>query len=278
MIYMFTIATGAYNKYLKKFIETFSNIFPNINKQLIIISDQNHENINNVYVYHIPNCNYALCTLQKYIYIDDAIKYLNLDINNNDLIMFTDVDVYFLEKSDEYWNNLYNKFLQSDYSLSIFPWNYSDNNKYQIATKYIQTNSISDTNKYRYNVLAAAFLCCNKYWFDKFIYVFNLLLKYDMINYQNNCRIFPILPEQEYLNKIMQENLIQTDNIFVDYFLILADASFLKEKNHTLKELIELNENIFIIKNYNTDIKYCYSERNWTKETILQELQNITKI
>ncbi len=274
MIYIFTIATNIYSKYLDTYIDTLINIFPNQEKKLVLISDKNfYSDKIEVFNYHIPDSNYAICTLQKYIFIYDSIQFLNLSLTNNDRILFTDVDVYFAKKSKQYWDELYSKLFYNDISLSIFPWNYNNTNKY-IKMEAYKTNSIALPQKFEFNVISAGFLFCNLYWLEQIYNKINTLMKYDLANIENNCRIIPNLPEQEYLNKVIQENLINYNTIWIDYFIVLDYDYYLSNFNISLNEFLEQNSCCFIIK-YNSDIKYLSPNRNFTIETMKNELNEI---
>lgn len=276
-IYFFTIATNTYKEYLNKFVKSLDNCFPDNDKKLIVISDKDYiNNINNIYTYnyHICDTNYALCALQKYTYIYDSIQYIQLKLKKNDLIFFCDVDSYFIEKSKSYWNKIYNSIIKYDICISIFPWNYNDTNKYRVMKKYKNIPSIAQINKFRYNLLCASFLIAKPFWFNKIYKLVDLLTAYDMANLQNGCRIIPELPEQEYLNKIIQENIINTNNIWVDYFQIISNDIFLQEKHKTLNDFLENNEYIFSIKDYDPTIKLKNVKRNLSKSNIMQFIKN----
>lgn len=284
MIYIFTISTGIYNIYLNTFIDSINNCFTNKEKTVVIIGDNEYKEKQNfnIYNYHIPLTNYSLCNLQKYIYIDDAIKYLKLNISENDYILYVDVDSYFEKRSIEYYDDLYNKFNEYDIILSVFPWDI-DKNNLDVKQEYIvnlNTKRYTSINRSRFKNVIGAFFISKLNVFIKLKELVNLCLLYDLsiinvLDDHNNYRSFPEWQEQTYLNKIIQDNWINSDKICIDYYILNASQDFLNRMNLTYEEEKNLFKNYFIVKDYNREIKMSINYRHLNIHCIKKDIDNL---
>lgn len=284
MIYIFTISTGIYNTYLNTFIDSINNCFTNKEKTVVIIGDNEYKEKQNfnIYNYHIPLTNYSLCNLQIYIYIDDAIKYLKLNISENDYILYVDVDSYFEKRSIEYYDDLYNKFNEYDIILSVFPWDI-DKNNLDVKQEYIvnlNTKRYTSINRSRFKNVIGAFFISKLNVFIKLKELVNLCLLYDLsiinvLDDHNNYRSFPEWQEQTYLNKIIQDNWINSDKICIDYYILNASQDFLNRMNLTYEEEKNIFKNYFIVKDYNREIKMSINYRHLNIHGIKKDIDNL---
>ena len=80
-IFVFTLATGVYTKYLEEQIKTWNNFFPNYNKKLIIITDIDYDvnDYEDIFSIKIPNIHYNLMCLSKFSYCIFALDNLHID-------------------------------------------------------------------------------------------------------------------------------------------------------------------------------------------------------
>ena len=68
----------------------------------------------------------------------------------------------------------------------------------------------------------------------------------NVLDDHNNYRSFPEWQEQTYLNKIIQDNWLNSDKICIDYYILNASQDFLNRMNLTYEE----EKNLF--KNFGT--------------------------
>lgn len=126
---IFYVATSVYKDYFKYFIKTVEYIFPNKEKELIILSDglreYNNKKLNNIHIiveniidYPYPIIN--LCKFQNVYYY--ANKY------NIDYILYFDADSIIFKKDESYWEWI-DELLASDRLICSYHPHYLYNNE-----------------------------------------------------------------------------------------------------------------------------------------------------
>ena len=107
-IFVFTLATGVYTKYLEEQIKTWNNFFPNYNKKLIIITNIDYDvnDYEDIFSIKIPNIHYNLMCLSKFSYCIFALDNLHIDYNDDDYFIWVDADTKYLDRPTEVWNNI----------------------------------------------------------------------------------------------------------------------------------------------------------------------------
>ena len=101
---IFYIATSIYKNYFNDFLKTVKYIFPNKEKELIILSDglyeYNDKQIDNIHIIveNIIDYPYPLINLCKFQSIYHYAKKYNID-----KILYFDADTIVFEKDDNYW-------------------------------------------------------------------------------------------------------------------------------------------------------------------------------
>ena len=276
-IWIFTLATSVYNEYLEEQYKTFSNLFPNHEKVMVVISDQKpiKAEINkhmDIRYYKIVDHPYPLVTLSKYIYVCDAIPY---DAKDNDMFVFIDADTKFLEKNSEFYDNLYNKFNHYDLIFTVAPWqniyNRYFSNKPHFMEKYnsyahymndfggVSEYDITDKTTYCQTSFFAGKIGKLKEFNEEVKKLMSIDLNkindnYSHLGRQELSRHIPLASEENYTNKIINDHIHNKSdkfNILIGNF-ILCDYNPFNE----IKPII-LNDfsSIFLDQKYNFNIK-----------------------
>ena len=115
MIYVFTIATKGYKKYINDyFLPTFNNFLPNVYKKLFILSDgldelnNYNDNIFSISVIHFPHIYKIDLWLNKFNIINDILVNYNKNVQKSDIFFYFDSDTYFYDNSNVYEQNILN--------------------------------------------------------------------------------------------------------------------------------------------------------------------------
>lgn len=283
-IWIFTIATSVYNEYLEEQYETFNNLFPNHEKVMVVISDQEpiKSEINkhiDIRYYKITDHPYPLVTLSKYIYICDAIPF---DAKDDDTFVFIDADTKFLRKENNFYDNLYNKINQYDLIFTIAPWQNlykryfskltpsgwpSFMEKYDSYAHYMNDPDINGTS--HYDITDKTTYCQTSFFAGKIgkLKEFNddvrklmsndlntLNDKYIEKGQQELFRHIPLASEENYTNKIINDhihNKIDKYNILIGNFILCNYTPFNEIKTIILNDF----PSIFLEQKYNFNIK-----------------------
>lgn len=244
---IFTLVTGPYKFFFKKFIESIENFFPNNPKRIHIASDGLDEysngvipemNIKNIEVTHIIDLPFPLIPIQKtYMqknYVPEDCKY----------IFYFDIDTVFLGMPDEKWEFLFEKINDDNIIMSKHP---HYDSQFEANRIFLMENN-ADSKAYipedYYEHVISSF------WGGKRE---NVLKMDDYVNYMfkwdiKNIRYFPIFVDENYINKIIWQTKKGeiTDIKFYDaeHFITIPNYEFSVETPH-----------IFLLQKYDTSIK-----------------------
>ena len=177
---------------------------------------------------------------------------------------------------------MYNKFNEYDIILSVFPWDI-DKNNLDVKQEYIvnlNNKRYTSINRSRFKNVIGAFFISKLNVFIKLKELVNLCLLYDLsiinvLDDHNNYRSFPEWQEQTYLNKIIQDNWLNSDKICIDYYMLNASQDFLNRMNLTYEEEKNLFKNYFIVKDYNREIKMSINYRHLNIHGIKKDIDNL---
>ena len=208
MIYVFTLATGNYVKYIKEFfIPSFKNLMKGEEKTLVIFSNllREYDGIKddciNIKVEHIYNLYFYDLVLNKYNFINQYI--IKNNIKDDDIIFYFDVDTIFYD--NEICKN-YIKEVISDNKVhfSINPHYFyfkffNENNEEERKTTYNPLEKITFNKDDISAALLFGYVSPFKKFYDKF---YNIILKVFKSIKTTGELILPMFPEEFYINYI----------------------------------------------------------------------------
>jgi hypothetical protein len=226
------IATSIYKEYFKKyFVNTVTNLFPNDNKTLILISDGLNEYNNKtldehtkIEQYDIIDFPYPIINLCKFQIVE---KYLSKHPEANILLYF-DADTLIYEKDNVFWENLKFNIIKQYPKKMFFSYHphYLYNKDFnfgqtyffpQIGETYLDNchNIIMEKQCY----IMTSFFMCNTsviHYFSERIYNMS---KLDLKNF----RRIPELSDETYINIInLQDNILDNkNNIYLENYITI---------------------------------------------------------
>lgn len=264
-IFVFTLATGVYTKYLEEQIKTWNNFFPNYNKKLIIITDIDYDvnDYEDIFSIKIPNIHYNLMCLSKFSYCIFALDNLHIDYNDYDYFIWVDADTKYLDRPTEVWNNIIG--LMDSYDLLVNPYplfysqvfgknmcyNYGERNPNYAGYYRINNNSV--------NICTNILLCKIKTIKELDKDIWEMTNKDLNINFPE--RHFSCTNEETYISKIVNDFINEDNmkyNIYVDMFHLTPYTKDYKFEYDTLgspENQIENHPNIIINSKYNNSFK-----------------------
>jgi len=286
MIYIFSAATNNYKQYIDLFVKTLPLFFEGFDKKLILFSDQDYiNNLNDIYIYnyHIPHSTYVLYGLNKLNYVIDYFNYIQPEYNeSSDIIMFFDIDTYFIQKDKSYWDNLYNEFINKDLFFTINWWIlYLDKDK-KLKYKYdwppskeFNINSCAYCNKNNdglYNIppLIVSFYGGKLLRLKELNEMLINHILVDTYYSETHPRILCQYIDEGYINRIINDNLIDCSNIIYKIYCISSNSNYLNDYLHSpnsINEIIQSNDTIFCFQKY-SNIKLFIKTRNYDNNEI----------
>lgn len=260
---IFYIATSVYKNYFDNFINTVKYVFPNKEKDLIILSDgldeYNNKIIDNIHIYveHIIDYPYPLINLCKFQTIYNyAIKY------NIDKILYFDADSIIFEKDDNFWNYVESLLNTNKLICSYHP-------------HYLYNNDIIFHNDgFIYNDQSLGVYCDPKFIYDNKCYIMSSFFMgsfqsleyvykqiYDMTSKDlRNFRWIPWFSDEAYLNALnVNDNIINNkETIYLDKFITINPYHFNNvyfDNNDIYHNNFNEYNTIFINQKYDINIK-----------------------
>lgn len=249
---IFYIATGVYKEYFNKFFETIKYIFPNHKKKkLIIISDglkeYNNKNVNgfDVIVEEFIDYPYPFININKFQIINSYANKHNIDI-----IVYFDSETYFIEKDNEFFDDLIDKSRKKmislippyfiNYTFRDFIWGINNYSNWGQAHNFEDFSFFYKTYDYdtidtSYKWLQTSFFMCSK---DILINVDKILQS--MISY--NLRVMGCklnFSDEFYINYL---NRYYDDIFYGDYYcddkeyINKFSSKFFYQKTFTLQK------------------------------------------
>lgn len=228
---IFYIATSVYKNYFNYFLETVNYIFPNKNKDLIILSDglceYDNKQIGNVHIiveniidYPYPLIN--LCKFQTIYYY--AKKY---NINN---ILYFDADTIVFKKDDDYWKWV-DTLLKSNKLICSYHPHYLYNNEnifYNDGFIYDDSNlgvycDPKNIHNNKCYIMSSFFMGSIKSIEYAYKEIYNMTSK----DLKNN-RWIPWFSDEAYLNALnVNDNVINNKKtIYLDKFITINPYNF----------------------------------------------------
>jgi len=230
-ILVFYIATSVYKEYFKTyFIKTVTNLFPNDDKTIILISDGLEEYDNMKLDLHtkivrkeIIDFPYPIINLCKFQIVEHYAKGYNTDI-----IMYFDADSLIFSKDDEFWENLKDQMIEQYYERMFFSYHphYLYNKDFIFGREYFfpkrgQVNISNIWNlimKHKCYIMTSFFMCSPKalHYFVERVYE---LSKLDL----REIRQIPELSDETYINVInICDNILDNkDNIYLEKYITI---------------------------------------------------------
>ena len=229
---IFYIATSVYKEYFENFLKTVKYIFPDKQKELIVLSDglyeYNDKQIENIHIiveniidYPYPLIN--LCKFQTIYYY--ANKY---DI---DKILYFDADTIVFEKDNIYWKWVDEELLSTDMLICSYHPHYLYNNE-----------KIFYNNGFIYNDNNLGVYCDPQYIHDNKCYIMSSFFMgsikaieyaykeiYNMSSKDlRNHRWIPWFSDEAYLNALyVKDNIINDkETIYLDKFITINPYNF----------------------------------------------------
>lgn len=264
-IHIFTIATNYYKEYfIKYFLPTVNNIFPNYMKEIILFSDGLKEYddkiIDNIYIHvkHIYDLYSFDIQFNKFNFVNQELY----NCTDEDLLMWIDIDTIFLH------NEIGESFILDNYkSNNVFitehPNYYIESiyNKYYIEDRideYSNTDNegIFTVNSINKPELITSFLFFNKQSFNKFFDIYNSYIKKMNLSVP---RIMPKLNDEAIVNYMYYNNI---GNIFGKLFITIncniSNNNFDKNIAYfpLLNKVINIPDDYYIEFN-NSDLIIC---------------------
>ncbi len=242
MIHVVTIMTGPYNNFLEGQLNTLNNLFPNQEKTFTIVSDLDNQlnnydlskfNVTKFNWFKILDLPYTYIVSLKLYFVLKAIE--QIKYNDDDLLLYCDADTLYLEKSNDFYNKLYDKFINYDLIFTIHPL-YFDDHSFTYAFAHAGTTDRAhnwevknvDTNKVVMGSLYGGKISKLKQLNKDILYLQNIDLNKDLYD-----RHIPPCSDEEYLNNVVNDHInnYRTDyNILCDrYNQIFGDEKYLQE-------------------------------------------------
>lgn len=222
MIYVFTIATNSYVKYIEEFfIPSFANLMKGEEKTLIIFSNllSNYDGMKgtnfNVKVEHIYDLYFYDLVLNKYNLINQYINENN--IKDDDIVFFFDADTIFYD-NEKCKNYIKEVISDNKVHFSINPHYFyfkffSKENK----TKRRSSYSLLDFIHTKDDISAAlmfGYVSAFKKFYDKFHSV--ILKIFDSVKTKGEL-VLPMFPEEYYINYInnVTDDIINGKKLYI---------------------------------------------------------------
>jgi len=261
---IFYLATSVYKNYFDNFFKTVNNLFPEDEKELILVSDGFQE-LNNtekngikIKVKEIIDLPYPLITANKFQMIKTYMEQFELEY-----AVYIDADTICLNKSIEFWNNVKDKIKSGKFLMSYHPhYLYTPNRNFDnpfiptkmpYSTAYMNPQYINENKCY---IITSFFM--GRY---------NEIKKYADLIYKmigadlKNIRWMPMWPDEAYMNKIyVDENILNNQNtIELDRYITINPypfGDFPQYKNNNIWENNFSNiDTIFLNQKYDYTIK-----------------------
>jgi len=215
------IATSVYKEYFKKyFVNTVTNLFPNDNKTLILISDGLNEYDNQILdkytkikCYDIIDFPYPIINLCKFQIVE---KYVSKH-SETDIILYFDADSLIFKKNDNFWEDIKNNILnnQDKMFFSYHP-HYLYNEDFNFGREYFfpqrgetyLDNCWELIMEKKCYIMTSFFICHVNaiHYFTQRIYEMS---KLDLRKF----RTIPELSDETYINIInLQDNILSNKN------------------------------------------------------------------
>lgn len=228
---IFYIATSVYKNYFDNFIKTVKYIFPNEQKELIILSDglkeYDNKQIDNIHIVveDIIDYPYPLINLCKFQTIYHYAKKYDID-----KILYFDADTIIFEKDDNYWEWI-NKLLDSDKLICSYHPHYLYDNGDIFYNEgflyndpdlgvYCDPKNIYDNNCY---IMSSFFMGSIKAIEYAYKEIYKMTSK-DLKNY----RWIPWFSDEAYLNALnANDNILnKKETIILDKFITICPYNF----------------------------------------------------
>lgn len=260
MIHIVTIMTGPYNNFLEGQLNTLNNLFPNQEKTFTIVSDLDNQlnnydlskfNVTKFNWFKILDLPYTYIVSLKLYFVLKAIE--QIEYNDDDLLLYCDADTLYLEKSNDFYNELYNKFIKYDLIFTIHPL-YYENHNFVYAYANIKTVErsynwkVQDVN---INKGIMGSIYCGKISKLKQLNKDILYLQNIDLNKNIDDRHIPKCSDEEYINKIVNDHINGNRN---DYNILC------ERLNQIFNAEKYLQETCFVNQKYDVSIKE--SKRN----------------
>lgn len=211
---IFYIATSVYKNYFDNFKNTMHYLFPEDEKELIILSDglDEYDNMDingiKIHVEKLIDLPYPLIHLNKFQIVKTYAERYNIEY-----VMFVDADTICFEKSKNVWDNMKLAINDNHLLLTRHPhYLYTPNRNF--GDPFITSNKNSTAfmnpdlvNKNKCYIMTSFF--CGKYDVIKKY----ADLSYKMIGHDLNYRSFAYYVDEAYMNKIyVKENILEHKN------------------------------------------------------------------
>lgn len=255
---VFYLATSVYMQYFDKyFFKTMHNIFPEDEKEVIILTDKIPEEYNNC---KIKNCNlhfekiidfpYPIINLCKFQIIDEYAKKYNIDI-----VLFFDADTVVFKKDMEFWNSLKKKCLDNKNTLimSRHPYYVYEEHRDFTAEFYFpyRDNSCSNVTEEQLKIvreqstyIIASFFMGYKDALSDYAKKVHVMTHNNLVN----LHWMPYLPEENYINVInLRENL----SIDLDSYITMN----LRQSSSVWETDVPEKQSVFIRQKFDDSIK-----------------------
>lgn len=254
-LYIITIATSAYNKYLTYLIYSLQHFkLHQFNIKLIIISDE--YNYKSYLYYPIAHFPYPFNLYLKPLIIQNALSYFN--ISDNEYMMYVDADTYIRELDN--YNTFEKSLLTNKMIFSISPWCNSNNFNFENSLNKDKYKEVYIENIKRTDFIQTSFFGGNIKSFNDFCGKYFELQQIFTKDWVNK-RIPPMI-DQSIITKIIYGD---NDNYIKDYFIVNDYNTYTLDN---IKEEIKLPRkycndtfdiisypNIFLIQKFNPEIK-----------------------
>lgn len=260
---IFYIATNVYKNYFDNFLNTVKHIFPDKEKDLIIISDglteYNNKSLDNIniYVEEIFDFPYPIINLCKFQIIYNYAKKYNID-----KILYFDADTIIFEKNNDFWNYI-DTLLDSDKLIFSYHPHYLYNNEsifYNNGFMYhndslavnVDPNYIYDNKCYIMTSFFMGSLNAVKYGYEKVYRMSSQDLR--------NHRWIPWFSDEAYINALnINDNIINNiESIYLDKFITINPYNFngvIFDNNDIYHNNFNDINTIFINQKYDINIK-----------------------
>lgn len=267
---IFYIATSVYVNYFENFLVSIHNLFPNDEKELIVLSDglseYNDKKINgvNIKVIEILDYPYPIITANKVKTVAYYMKKLNLEY-----AMYVDADTICLEQSNELWENLKSKIKAGKFIMSYHPhYLYTPNREFgnpfivdmKYSVGYMDKKLVNDNKCY---IITSFFL--GRY--DEIKKYGDLI--YKMLGEDlKNIRWMPVYPDEAYFNRIYVNETIENemDNIQLDKYITINPYIFgdfpERDNGDIYKNNFPEFDTIFLNQKYNVLLKESKKSNN----------------
>ena len=228
---IFYIATSVYKNYFEYFLKTVKYIFPNKQKELIILSDglneYNDKQIVNIHIIvkNIIDYPYPLINLCKFQTIYHYAKKYNID-----RILYFDADTIVFEKDDNYWNWI-DKLLDTNKLICSYHPHYLYNNEsifYNDGFIYNDSNlGVYCNPEYIHNnkcyIMSSFFMGS----IQSIEYISKSIYKMTSIDLRKN-RWIPWFSDEAYLNALnVNDNIINNkETIYLSKFITINPYNF----------------------------------------------------